>query len=108
MANIVDQNPLILDTAAATNVVTGDLAITKIRWVFGNPPADGDSVVLKDAAGKTIYTDTVQDVGTAAVQVVSADCNFIPPLEKKGLAITTLTDGVVYIYYEGPVPLKTT
>ena len=102
MANLIDQKPLILDTAAATVLITETFNITKILLASGSSGVAGDSLILKDKNGKVIFETSV----SASKETVSQD--FFPPLVADGLACTTLTNGLAYIYYEGPVPLKTT
>ena len=104
MANDVAGNPLLLDTAAAANVISGSIQIYKICW---EPIAIGDQVVLKNGEGRIIFDKTVHQVGTANNFVMPEfpDSDFVPPLITNGLAITTLsTSNKCKVYYTGPQP----
>jgi len=106
MSNDVTNNPLILDTAA-DNVVTGPLRITKIIWDAGDTPAD--VAQIEDGSERVIWKRTLQDVGTAAnVYMPPLESDFVPPLLVTGLSVGVLDSGVVYVYHEGPNPVKTT
>lgn len=110
MANAVDQNPLILDTGAATVIVTSTFKITKIIW--DNPGGDvvaSDKVVLKDKNGKIFYERTIHDVGTGADAFVELpESDFCPPFVANGLIATTISHGKVYVYFTDQAsPLKT-
>ena len=101
MANELTCNPLVIDTAAATTVVSGYLQIQAIRLVdTGNDIADSDSVVVTNAAGKVIWRHHVTTPGMIAnVQTV-----FPKPINVKGLIVSTLTHGTLYVYFDGPQP----
>jgi hypothetical protein len=108
MANVLDQNPLILDTTG-TLVITGPIAITKIRWIVDAGVAENDEAILKDANGDVIFRSKTVEAGTAANQLFPEDVNFIPPLRKTGLTVDTLAaDTVLHVYYDSATPLKTT
>ena len=99
MANLIDQNPLILDTAAATVALSSYLEITNIRWVdYNNDIADGDAVVLKDAAGLVVWESRVTATGAGVPLDVKDGIDFATPFIMKGLIASTLTHGKVYIY----------
>lgn len=101
MANSLTQHPLVLDSAAATVLITEPFEITKIVWNSGGSGVAGDQLVLKDQKGKVIY-----DVTIAAAKETVRD-NFYEPLEADGLAITTISHGTCYVYHKGATPLKT-
>ena len=106
MANVIDQNPLILDTAADDIFpVTTTLTITKIRWV--GVPAGGATMQLEDGREKIIWKSTITEV-TAVGEVVDVESNFNPPLVVGGLSLGTDGGGELFVYYDGSTPLKTT
>jgi hypothetical protein len=102
MSNAIDQNPFILDTGGSSAVVSSMVAITNIRWVdYNNDIADGDQVVLKDVAGKVIFEARITGTG-AGVPIGGGGpvdfIDFIVPFKAKGLILTTLTHGKLYVY----------
>lgn len=101
---------MIIDTAAATKVITSPIEITKIRWILDTGSEGGDTAVVKDGdSGRVIYESVLAAVGTAAAAVLPDDVDFSPPLLASGLIIDTLAAGTkLYIYHDGPNPLKTT
>jgi hypothetical protein len=99
MSNLIDQNPVILDTGASTQIISSYMFITKIMWVdYNNDIADGDQVVLKDMAGKTVWEARVTGTGAGVPLSPGAESSFVPPLPVKGMIATTVTHGKVYIY----------
>jgi hypothetical protein len=102
MANGITTNPLSLDSAAATVLITENFAITKIVFNSGSSGVAGDQCVLKDKNGNIIFDVTVD----VAKSTHSED--FFPAFTANGLAITTLSHGLCYVYHTGPTPLKTT
>lgn len=99
MSNLINQNPLILDTGAATIIVSSYLEITNIRWVdYNNDIADGDQVVLKNDAGEVIWESRVTATGAGVPLNVMDGIDFASPFIVKGLIATTVTHGKVYIY----------
>ena len=101
MANDLTTNPIKLTDGAATVLLTENFAISKIIWNSGGSGVAGDTVVLKDKLGNIIF-DVSVDV---AKQTRSED--FFPALVANGLISTTVAHGTVYIYHNGPTPLKT-
>jgi len=98
MANVVGQNVIVLDTAAATVVTHRRLAVTAIRWVGAT--TIGDAAVLTDKNGNAIWEDTLLDEGTVnnAFFPLSPPTMFNPPLPVNGLIIPTLGHGKLYVY----------
>jgi hypothetical protein len=102
MSNDVTLNPLALDSASASTVlVTENFLIYKIIWNSGSSGVAGDQCVLKDKLDNIIFDVTIE----ASKETRSED--FFPALTANGLKCTTLSHGIVYIYYQGPAPLKT-
>ena len=109
MSNLIDQNPLILDTGASTAIISSYLNITKIRWVdYNNDIADGDQAVLKDAAGKVIWEARVTAPAAAVPVVAGAESDFAPALTVKGLIASTITHGKVYVYCDRSTTIPAT
>ena len=110
MSNTLTSNPLILDTAAAGVIITQSFLITKVVWDnTGGDIAPGDQAILHDKNSNIKYKQTLHDTGTAAnvfAQPLIQD--FPRGLPMEGLICPTLTHGMLYVYYEGPCPLKTT
>lgn len=88
----------IIDTAAATDLSLASspdakpvrLKLAALRYV-SNTASAGDSVIVKDGAGKTIW----ETRATGAQYVEESRV----PLEATGIAVTTLTSGKLYIYF---------
>ena len=101
MANSLNQNPLVLDTAAATAVLSGPLNVTKIRWVdYNNDIADGDQAVVQDAAGVAVWEARCTTVGAGTTTPPGGESDFAPGFRVKGLLVPTLTHGKLYIYLD--------
>jgi hypothetical protein len=99
MANALTWNPIKVDTAAATALLTSRLHITKIRWVdSGGDIAEGDQAIVKDKAGNPVWEHRAGGVGTVADLVPNVESDFNPPLVVTGLIVSTLTHGTLYIY----------
>jgi hypothetical protein len=97
MANDITCNPLIIDTAAATAIVSNVIHITNIRLVdSGNDIADGDQAILTNLAGKTVWEHRVTTPG----MVGDLQTPFSPSFKVAGLICPTLTHGKVYVYYD--------
>jgi hypothetical protein len=96
MANILT-NPsvLILDTAA-NNIVTGTIAISKIRWVGAT--TGGHAATLTGGDGKIIWSSVA-----SAANYVENDSFGGRPLvcggtATLGLCVSVLASGILYIY----------
>lgn len=99
MANNLACNPLVVDTAAATDLaieVTGRaggvVRLGGLTWANGTAADDG--AVIEDAAGHVIWEDKW---GGASVNLEGHNVVFSPPLWVHGLAVTTLDGGTLYI-----------
>lgn len=105
MANDLTSNPLVVDTAAATAVISSYINITKIRWYdSGADIAEGDQAIVQNAAGKAVWAHRMGGVGTVADLVPPVSDDFNPPLPQKGLIVPTLTHGTLHIYWTGRQP----
>lgn len=88
MANQIGPNPWMLDTASATPVFTGYMDV--VQFEFSGYALDTDSFEIKDANGKSVWKGN----GEADLSPVrSGKIGWI-----KGLALTTLSSGVMYVY----------
>lgn len=105
MANDLTCNPLVVDTAAATAILSGHFKITNIRWVdTGNDIADADRATLKNSAGKIIWDALNTTVGVGTTTQPGGESTFFPPLGVAGLICSALTHGTLYIYFDGAQP----
>lgn len=102
MANEITGNPLILDTAAATDVIANLMLITAVKFTVDSGGTDNDTCVLTDKNGKVIYEEILNIVTSGVVQ--APPMNFVPPLPSNGLRCTTLSGGKVYVYWTGTQP----
>ena len=81
-------NPLIVDTADATAVVTGNMEITGIRWVGATTAAH--TAILQNAAGVVVWS--------AIISAANLVHESLLPFRTKGLKVPTLGSGTLYIY----------
>lgn len=88
-------------------LITAAFKITKIRW--SEATTDDHTAILKDKNGKEIWKGSLLSIG-AATNVFTAlpDSDFNPPFLVDGLIMHTLASGRLFIYHDGPTPLKTT
>ena len=97
MANDITNNPLLLDTAAATSITAITFVATKIRWVGATTA--GHTVSITNAGG------TVKFAGEATGANYSESEHFDPPLIFEGLIMPTLASGKIYIYCQSKIPI---
>jgi len=102
MANDITTNPLVLDSAAATVIVSNLFRITAIKWTVDSGGADNDTCVLTDKNGKVIYEEILNIVTSGEVQ--APPMIFPVPLKCNGLVCLTLSGGKVYVYWDGQQP----
>lgn len=99
MANSLGGNPIKVDTAAATRLLSGPLNITKIRWVdTANDIAENDQAIVQDMVGNSVWEHRMTGMGTVADLVPNVESSFVPPFRSRGLLVPTLTHGTLYIY----------
>ena len=108
MANLLSQNPLIIDTAAATAIITQPLRVTKIMWDAIGHATDDHALTIKDKNGVIKYVRTLTSLGTVGELVSAQESDFNPPLVVDGLIVSVLGGGLVYIYVLDNPPFKTT
>lgn len=102
MANDLTNNPLVIDTPAATAVISSYISITGIRLVdSANDIADGDQAIVHNGASKVVWEHRTTTPGMIGGDMQTS---FNPPLVQKGLIVPTLTHGKLYIYWTGKQP----
>ena len=108
MSNDVSQNPLIVDTAAATAIITQPIRVSKIYWDAVGHATDDHVAQVKDKGGKVKWKRTLTSLGTVGELVNGQEISFDPPLTLDGLIVDTLGGGVLYFYLQDNPPFKTT
>src|SRR3990167_1057660 len=102
MSNSITGNPIIIDTAAATVVTNYVFKAWMIRWVGGTTAGHTISVQNKD--GNVKYAT----VATGAIYF--EESHLVSPSNESlifaGLLVPTLASGTIYIYIDGPVPIR--
>jgi len=96
MANITNQSPLILDSTG-TNIVTGPVWISKIRWVGAT--VAGHVATINDGGNRVVWTSVAAGPNNVendtfagpSYLTVSGDAS-------TGLGLQTLQSGKLYIY----------
>lgn len=88
MSNDISTNPLVIDSTGS--LTTKNVEISLIRWVGATDTSH--TVVIKNAAAKTIWASSCPVVGTV-------DNSPMPPeFQSAGITIGTIGSGTVYIY----------
>ena len=87
MANDLTQDPLIIDTAAATVLSTNNLYIKSIRWVGATTA--GHTAIIHDQASNVIWSSVASGANYVESEIVEQWVN--------GLIVPTLASGVLYI-----------
>jgi hypothetical protein len=99
MANDLTSNPLILDTAAAGDVLSANAPakIKKLRWVVLTGGVAADTCVLTDSAGKVIWECANQ----GALANFNLETDFGSAGHKvRGLKLPTIARGKLYVYVQ--------
>jgi hypothetical protein len=97
MANVLTGNPIILDTASTTAVLTRtSFLVSAINWVIDTGGTDNDECVIKDAGGVVKYHQILNIVTSGPVQPVPI--SFPVPVLFNGLIAHTISGGTVYLY----------
>lgn len=109
MANVVTQNPIIIDTAGASAVITQPLRVRKFVWDAVGHATDDHVCSVKDKNGVQKWKRTLTSLGTVG-ELVSAQSEDFDKgvLNMDGLIVDTLGGGVLYVYVEDNPPFKTT
>ena len=87
---VTNQAGGVIKFTAAADAHTGNVMINKIRWV--GPSTAAHICLVKNTAGKELF-QAVADTTKA-----DAEVNFPGGLHAKGLVITTLGSGTLYVY----------
>lgn len=90
-ANDLGRSPLLIDTVMTAAIFPNGVRITSLRWV--NVTTPGHKLVIMDSGGRKLFETTCP---TAATEY-EAPTAFTAP---RGLQVTTLQSGIVYITYE--------
>jgi hypothetical protein len=107
MANSLVQNPIVVDTAGASVLITQPLRVRKIRWVPVSTTAVDNAVTVKHKDGNVFWAHVVTDIGTVGQLVEPQESDFQDQV-LNGLLVDTLTTGTLYIYVADNPPFKTT
>jgi hypothetical protein len=92
MSNSYGAHVWVIDTASATTIWSDRILIRRMIW---NPSAANQSLIVKDANGKTIWeAPTSLDGGSIGAQEI----DFGSGKWFDGLAVTTLTGGKLFVY----------
>lgn len=90
MANDISGNPLIIDTAAATNVWPQGGNLNVRHFEFVDYAAGTDNVIVTDRNGRRVWSAN----GTADLDnIISQEIGWI-----RGLIVPTLSSGKLYVY----------
>jgi hypothetical protein len=92
MANVTDQHPWILDTAAA--ITTDDLFISKLRWV-GGTTAD-HSLIVHDKNANVVWEAAAQGANEDIELDFSGEC--LSACLIHGLTLNTIESGKLLVY----------
>ena len=93
MANDLTQNPFILDTAHASNVLTTEkLRVKGVRWVAATTA--GHTATLKDGSGKIVWTSVAAGANNVEADKIYGDMR---GQNLDGLMCTALQSGKLYV-----------
>jgi hypothetical protein len=93
MANQLSNNPIVIDTPAATPITNTAFRVQAIVWDAGTSAANTDVCTVKDRNGKVKYSQTIL-TGNLVPEAIT----FSVPVLFDGLIVSAITHGVVYIY----------
>ena len=102
MSNVVDTNPLVIDTAA-DNIVPPNVnvKVSRFLWI---PSAVDQVVLVEDGKERAVWGHNSNEVTTATDFIPQPSEGFVPPLLMQGLSVGTITSGgTLYIYLAQPV-----
>lgn len=94
MGNVLNKQPIVIDTAGATVLFTDTLFIRRIEWVNGTTV--GHTAIVRDQNGNTFWEASLP----VALQPVAADFSDKRDTARRidGLVVPTLASGKLYIY----------
>lgn len=90
MANILTQNPLVLDTSGATIFFPGGIKVRHFEW---SGYGAGNSAIVNNGLGKLVWQGTPT---TDTQEVRSGQVGWVDT----GIVLATLTGGKVLVYFE--------
>ena len=93
MANQIVGNPIIVDSAAATVIVSTPFLVQSVLWDPGTSGANADVLTVEDKHGKVKVNQTLLTGNLIPPPII-----FEPPLLFDGLIVPTMGHGKVYIY----------
>lgn len=100
MSNDLTGNPLVIDTAASSVLVTRRLEILRMRWVAKSASA-GDDLDVHDGDGVSRWAS----VASSSNYVESEGWHPDYPLVITGLIVPTIDSGTLYIYLRDKKPV---
>lgn len=94
MANSTTLNPLVIDTAGGSAILTTTIRVRKIRWTGGSTA--GHAAVVQDQNGNAFW----ESLASGANYVEESDFSTIDSnaIRINGLKVPTLGSGKLYIY----------
>ena len=95
MANDLDHNPWVVDTASATLLTTEDVYLEALRWVGAT--VDGHQVLVKDGSGNIIFESLANGANFIDERSFGAEYSG-PRRVVGGIAVSTLASGKLYIH----------
>jgi len=93
MANAITGNPIIIDTAAATVVVSNSFLVTALWWDNG-APANADAITVKDKNGVVKWNLVLATASLAMPTLIE----FPVPVLFDGLIVSVISRGKLYVY----------
>jgi hypothetical protein len=95
MSNVLNKNPLVIDTAGATVLFTDILYIKEIRWVVGVSGVADDGCSVTDQNSNVIFAAFASAKDTEYSTYFGAGDE---AQRADGLIVPTLAHGKLYIY----------
>ena len=92
MANAITGNPIVIDTAASTVIVSTQFRVQAIFW-DNTAPANADVLTIKDKLGVVKWNQTIATGNLAPIFAQFPDGVLFD-----GLIVSAMTRGKVYIY----------
>lgn len=101
MANRITNNPVLVDTPGAGNIVSSHFRVTAILWDPGTAAANQDVVTVRDKNNDIKFSQTL-----ITGNLVPAHVSFPAPIPFDGLRVTAMTRGTLYVYLADKNDLK--
>lgn len=100
MSNDLTVNPISIDTASSSAILTRRIEVLRVRWVAELASA-GDNAVIQDGDGHALWSS----VAAGANYVESEGHHPDYPLVCNGLIVPTLQSGTLYLYLKIKTPV---